>query len=162
MRALFLALALLLGAVVWGTGLWTGTLPLRVTVGVEMRGRVATQAAPVPYTVRSQAGAAQLRLPGVLQGARELCATITTPFDGVEALALGDATQWDRFGELVAGQRVCQGLPAPRGPDLLLTALGGHFRAQGEVSITLEPRAPDGAPGGLSGAAPSALLPLQR
>ena len=151
MRALCLGLLALAGLALWGSVLWRApALPFAVSVQVAPppaapgdvpRGspwqQTALRLASVPRMERLPLTLPPVPCPAVVH----LDVTVSTPFAGVDALALGTPAQWDQWGRLCAhaGCRLTLGpLPCAReATTMIVTAIGAAFGRQGGLDVEM-------------------------
>lgn len=141
MRALQLA-ACGLGLLAWGLGHWLGVrawpLEIAVRARLAVQERPAPACAPQTLTVRARAGARQLAVPLALAPGMTLVARVPTPLgttQGLEAVALGDSVQFDRYGVLSREGPPLVAWIGAETPQVLMTALGGRFDHVGLVEL---------------------------
>jgi hypothetical protein len=128
MRPLVAVLGLPLALALWAGSLWWG-LPWRVSLHLEPR--VQRPAAPTAPTARPDAPWLHLQVHQTLPG--------------LEALAVGDAVAFDRYGLVApaAGQTLCVALPQWHAP-IRVTPVGGALPHGTSVSLALVPHPPAG------------------
>lgn len=154
MRALQIAVCGL-GLLAWGLGHWLGVLawPLEIAVRTGMRQApptVGSTAASRGHTVQARDRAQTLVLPAVLPPGVPLAGVhvrVLQPFGtthGLDAVAVGTRTHYARFGTW-EGHQWHPGVPGlvvdADETDVMLTALGGRFDAQGRMELTVLPLA---------------------